>query len=125
MELIYSLDELLTTEANPSQVPLSTFGMYVHVLIYISLHYVSLTSHKACTKGNYYFDRYELRGKVITDSNGYFEVLSVTPGAYLGRAGHFHYIITPSDNDRMKYENLTTQSYICKANSKDEMNTDL
>lgn len=78
----------------------------------------------ACTAGHYYFDRYELRGKVKTDSNGRFEVLSVPPGPYLGRAGHFHYIITPAPSDRNKYEDLTTQSYVCTANNTDEMNHD-
>jgi protocatechuate 3,4-dioxygenase beta subunit len=62
---------------------------------------------------------------VTTDSNGFFEVLSVTPGGYLGRAGHFHIIITPGPEDGMKYEPLTTQAYVCTANNKYEMNTDL
>jgi len=78
----------------------------------------------ACPDGVYYFDRYELRGTVTTDSEGYFEVLSVTPGAYLGRAGHFHFIITPTAYDLQKYEPLTTQAYVCTGNNKDEMNTD-
>jgi len=79
---------------------------------------------QACSKGNYYFDRYELRGKITTDSEGCFEVISVKPGPYLGRAGHFHYIITPSASDSAKYEQMTTQSYVCTANDKNEMNTD-
>jgi len=78
----------------------------------------------ADTGGTYYFDKYELRGKVLTDSEGRFEVLSVTPGAYLGRAGHFHYIITLSQKDKIKYEDLTCQSYICKANDTKDMGTD-
>jgi hypothetical protein len=90
-----------------------------------SIDLQALTTFKACTGGDYYFNRYELRGKIITDSEGYFEVLSVTPGAYLGRAGHFHYIVTPPTSDSNKYEEMTTQSYICIANDKKGMDTDL
>jgi len=78
----------------------------------------------ASPNGTYYFSQYQLRGKVVTDSGGYFEVLTITPGYYLGRTGHFHYIITPSGYDSSKYHKITTQSYVCKANNHEDLKTD-
>jgi len=66
-------------------------------------------------RGTYYFKTYTLRGKVHTDSQGRFEILTVPPGEYGGRAAHFHYIITPPDNSRLS--DLTTQSYVCPKNN--------
>ncbi|KZS92182.1 aromatic compound dioxygenase [Sistotremastrum niveocremeum HHB9708] len=71
---------------------------------------------QANSKSRYYLQNYLLRGKLHTDINGRFEVLTVAPGAYLTRAGHFHYIVTPPKG----YEDLnpvTTQSYLCDGNN--------
>ncbi len=51
---------------------------------------------------------------------GVVEVLTVVPGAYgvmsVTRPGHFHLIVRPSKEDSKKYDELTTQLYVCKGN---------
>ena len=62
---------------------------------------------------------------MVTDTEGCFQILSVTPGAYAGRAGHFHFYIPPFDGDTGQYEALTTQHYVCEMNDKTEVGKDL
>jgi len=75
---------------------------------------------QADSSGGYYFTQYKLRGTVTTDANGVVEVLTVVPGAYgvmsVTRPGHFHLIVRPSKEDSKKYDELTTQLYVCKGN---------
>lgn len=85
---------------------------------------------QANSDGNYYFLDYTLRGRVITDSEGRAEVLSVPPGVYgaLGgvRAGHFHLIVHPiTTKDGKTWDELTTQIYVCKGNSPETIESDL
>lgn len=82
---------------------------------------------QADTAGNYSMTTYGMRGKFTTDANGRVEVLTVAPGKYgppgYKRAGHFHLIV--SENEQRKWEPLTTQLYVCKANDTKEMGSDL
>jgi len=86
---------------------------------------VMLDVWHASTDGSYYFRNYELRGKVITDAQGRFEILSVTPGAYAGRAGHFHFYVPPFSGDSGQYDALISQHYICERNDKSGVKKDL
>lgn len=78
----------------------------------------------ASTNGTYYFRHYELRGKLVTDSEGRFEILSVTPGSYGGRAGHFHFYAPPFSGESGQYDALTTQHFVCERNDKSEVGKD-
>lgn len=84
---------------------------------------------QADTEGSYYFKDYTLRGIVKTDSNGYAEVLSVAPGFYgppgSKRAGHFHVRIRAPPGAGGKWEELTTQMYVCGGNDENDMKSDL
>lgn len=75
---------------------------------------------QADTSGYYYLMDYKLRGTITTDSNGVAEVLTIVPGAYgpvsAIRPGHIHLIVRPSPEDVKKYDELTTQLYVCKGN---------
>jgi len=78
--------------------------------------------------GEYYFLSYNLRGKVQTDAEGCFEILTVLPAGYgptaVQRAGHIHLIITPGEKERSLWLPLTTQSYICRDNNPKGMDRD-
>ena len=81
---------------------------------------------QADTNGEYGYRSYALRGQFTTDENGTIEVLTVVPGDYgprsVLRAGHFHIILKDGEG---KYESLTTQLYVCKANNTLDMRHDL
>lgn len=81
---------------------------------------------QATTAGDYFFKSYRLRGQFTTDDKGELEVLSIPPGKYgppgLLRAGHFHVILS---DGKGKYENLTTQIYVCEGNAVTELEGDL
>jgi len=80
---------------------------------------------QADSEGSYYFATWQLRGKVHTDAQGRFEVITVPPGAYAGRAGHFHLIIHPTKSEASKYEPLTSQAYVSMTNDPKAMNSDI
>ncbi|KZS92181.1 aromatic compound dioxygenase [Sistotremastrum niveocremeum HHB9708] len=77
----------------------------------------------ANTNSQYYFASYTLRGKLHTDLSGRFEILTVAPGGYLGRAGHFHYIVTPP-KEYGDLNEVTTQAYVCGGNNEKELDGD-
>lgn len=80
---------------------------------------------QAKNDGTYAYSSYYLRGNFLTDADGRVEVLTIAPGSYgpasHARAGHFHLMIDGGE----KYEQLTTQLYVCDGNKKEGMNTDL
>lgn len=80
---------------------------------------------QADNEGSYYFKDYTLRGIVKTDSNGYAEVLSVAPGLYGQRAGHIHLRIRAPPGAEGKWEELTTQMYVCGGNDENEVKNDM
>ena len=71
----------------------------------------------ATSNGIYSYYSYDRRGRFTTDANGNAEVLTVRPGDYgaggIMRTGHFHLMIHDAEH---KYDNLTTQLYVCKGN---------
>lgn len=81
---------------------------------------------QATTAGEYFFRTYRLRGQFTTDENGKVEILTIIPGKYgppkLQRAGHFHIIINDPNG---RFDQLTTQVYVCHANQSSEMESDL
>ncbi|HWG84393.1 MAG TPA: hypothetical protein VNT60_02830 [Deinococcales bacterium] len=62
---------------------------------------------QADASGNYDNAGFALRGKVRTDANGTYRVLTVLPGLYPGRTAHIHVKVTPPGG-----ATLTTQLYI-------------
>lgn len=80
----------------------------------------------ATTSGQYAYRSYALRGRFTTDANGNAEVLTIVPGDYGAggnlRTGHFHMMIRDAEG---KYDNLTTQVYVCKGNDVGGMQKDL
>ena len=84
---------------------------------------------QADNEGSYYFKDYTLRGIVKTDSNGYAEVLTIAPGFYgppgSRRAGHFHVRIRAPPGAQGKWEELTTQMYVCPGNDEEILKSDL
>ena len=84
---------------------------------------------QADSEGSYYFKDYTLRGTVKTDANGYAEILTVIPGVYgapgIMRAGHFHARIRAPPGAQGKWEELTTQMYICEGNDENALKKDL
>jgi protocatechuate 3,4-dioxygenase beta subunit len=84
---------------------------------------------QADSDGEYSLTSYSLRGKATTDANGHVEILTVPPGMYgpqfAKRAGHIHVIIRPPKGKADKYDELTTQIYICKGNDSKWMQGDL
>ena len=80
---------------------------------------------QADSNGVYAYRNYTLRGYFTTDAEGRADILTVAPGEYgslnLNRAGHFHLAIDGGS----KNELLTTQFYVCPANNKDHMKSDL
>jgi len=83
---------------------------------------------QADSAGSYYVFEYGLRGKVVTDANGYVEVLTVPPGEYgpmgLRRPGHIHAMISPSKEDAKRWDGFTTQLYVCAGNTPKTMGID-
>ena len=81
---------------------------------------------QATSAGEYFLRTYRLRGQFKTGSKGEVEILSVPPGKYgpanLQRAGHFHIIIK---DPKGRFEDLTTQVYVCQGNQSTEMASDL
>jgi catechol 1,2-dioxygenase len=67
---------------------------------------------QADTQGRYYneSENYRLRGKVLTDKSGSYELTTIVPGNYRQGAGmrpaHIHFIATHPD-----FKELTTQLY--------------
>ncbi|KAI1795016.1 Intradiol ring-cleavage dioxygenase [Ganoderma leucocontextum] len=72
--------------------------------------------------GGYYFLSWTLRGKMITDSKGRVELLTVRPGGYAGRASHIHMRIYPTDS---KHRQMTSQMYMCDGNDPVHMSHDI
>ncbi len=81
---------------------------------------------QADTTGSYSYSTYKLRGKFYTNAEGQIQILTVIPGKYgpAGhlRAGHFHLIIRDKEN---KWQQLTSQLYVCQANDGAELGSDL
>ncbi|KIP05544.1 hypothetical protein PHLGIDRAFT_128806 [Phlebiopsis gigantea 11061_1 CR5-6] len=71
----------------------------------------------ATSNGIYSYYSYDRRGRFTTDANGNAEVLTVRPGDYgaggVMRTGHFHLMLHDAER---KYDNLTSQLYVCKGN---------
>ena len=64
------------------------------------------TLFQECESGNPNQDPYNLRGIIVSNSNGYYSFESIWPGYYAGRPRHFHYkVTTPSGQE------LVTQCY--------------
>lgn len=63
---------------------------------------------QADAKGNYHdeSEQYRLRGQILTDSRGGYELDTVRPGGYGGRPAHIHVTISSPG-----HEPLTTQIY--------------
>ena len=80
---------------------------------------------QADSEGSYYFATWKLRGKVHTDAQGRFEVISIPPGEYATRAGHFHLIISPAKYEASKYEPVTAQAYVSRTNDPKVMDGDM
>ena len=84
---------------------------------------------QADSKGDYYFLDYTLRGKAMTDANGYVEILTIPPGMYgpeiFKRAGHLHMILCPPKSVAGKVHELTTQLYVCEGNDTKWMEPDV
>ena len=73
--------------------------------------------------GTYYLFSWTLRGKIVTDSNGRVEVLTIRPGEYAGRASHIHIRIYPAD--KKKHRQMTSQMYMCDSNDPVHLGHDL
>ena len=59
-----------------------------------------------CDTGNPEGDQFHLRGKMLTNEDGYFEFHTIQPGHYLSRPKHFHIKFTTVDG-----HTLITQIY--------------
>tara|TARA_S200000501_G_scaffold368766_1_gene407110 strand:+ start:5510 stop:6886 length:1377 start_codon:yes stop_codon:yes gene_type:complete len=59
-----------------------------------------------CENGNSNNDEYHLRGKMLTNENGYYQFQSIQPGNYHSRPKHFHIKFTTQDG-----HTLVTQIY--------------
>ncbi|KAI1791918.1 Intradiol ring-cleavage dioxygenase [Ganoderma leucocontextum] len=86
------------------------------------VRHAMIDSWQADGSGIYYFLSWTLRGKMMTDSNGRVELLTIRPGEYMNRASHNHLRIYPADNAHRK---MTTQMYICDGNDPVIMDKDL
>jgi len=75
--------------------------------------------------GQYSFASTDLRGKVITDAQGRYEIITAPPGGYGGRPGHFHMHITPTGKDADKAAMwFTSQIYLAKGNTTTPLDED-
>tara|TARA_B100001029_G_C15058957_1_gene456738 strand:- start:2094 stop:3473 length:1380 start_codon:yes stop_codon:yes gene_type:complete len=62
-----------------------------------------------CDSGNTENDEYHLRGKMITNQDGYYEFHTIVPGHYQSRPKHFHIKFTALDGST-----LVTQIYFAE-----------
>lgn len=73
---------------------------------------------QADAEGEYDNEGYTLRGHVLTDENGYYEVRTIAPGVYPGRPPHIHAKVLLNNE-----ELLTTQLYFPGSEDSEEVRT--
>ncbi len=63
---------------------------------------------QADAAGQYHDEResYRLRGQILTDARGRYQIDTIRPGGYGGRPAHIHFTVSAPD-----HESLTTQLY--------------